>query len=244
MQLGAFYPFMRNHNALGERVNIWLLKEIFILKRKLGSRSSIILLGSATNDETSITHEIFSYSLLVYTSLWSHRKIKNNCSTTFFWVFPFLLSNQQTLNVLINSRYLNDPNTYPIDQQFLVGRALLISPTLLPVIFLSQRTQTSFFFIRNRQVFTLIFRKILGMNFHRVFRFSLSDSLLIWMHRWKKLMFMFAVVLFSQCRYLVTIWFLAVEIRLHYSLLHLKRAMLVEVYTGMMEILSVDFVSH
>ena len=31
-------------------------------------------------------------------------------------------------------RYLNDENTYSIDQQFLVGRALLVSPNLLPVM--------------------------------------------------------------------------------------------------------------
>jgi alpha-glucosidase (family GH31 glycosyl hydrolase) len=31
-------------------------------------------------------------------------------------------------------RYLNDENTYDIDQQFLVGRAILVSPNLLPVI--------------------------------------------------------------------------------------------------------------
>ena len=77
MQLGAFYPFMRNHNALGESVNIEMILFLFVLmtivflflKTKLGSRSSIVLLGNSTNHETSFTHEIFSQSLLVYTTL-------------------------------------------------------------------------------------------------------------------------------------------------------------------------------
>ena len=30
-------------------------------------------------------------------------------------------------------RYSNDPNTFDIDQQFLVGRAILVSPNLLPM---------------------------------------------------------------------------------------------------------------
>ena len=33
-------------------------------------------------------------------------------------------------------RYLDDENTFSIDQQFLVGRAILVSPNLLPVIIL------------------------------------------------------------------------------------------------------------
>ena len=73
MQLGAFYPFMRNHNALAQRVNISnhieLSYSLLLFLNKLGSRSSIIFMGSSTNNETSITYEIFIDSILVYTSL-------------------------------------------------------------------------------------------------------------------------------------------------------------------------------
>lgn len=50
----------------------------------------------------------------------------------------FLLSMKSDSFIIILiefcNRYLNDENTYSIDQQFLVGRALLVSPNLLPVI--------------------------------------------------------------------------------------------------------------
>ena len=46
-------------------------------------------------------------------------------------------------------RYLNDPNTYGIDRQFLVGRALLVSPNLIPVMLIikSQSKHRSVFFV-------------------------------------------------------------------------------------------------
>jgi hypothetical protein len=88
MQLGAFYPFMRNHNDLGEKVELFFLffDDWFPVHENIGSRSSIIFMGSSTNNERSIAYTIFINSILVYTSLWSNNIFKNCCSTTFLWV--------------------------------------------------------------------------------------------------------------------------------------------------------------
>jgi len=69
MQLGAFYPFMRNHNDLGQKVKFFFLINDLLLFENIGSRSSIIFMASSTNNERSITYAIFINSILVYTSL-------------------------------------------------------------------------------------------------------------------------------------------------------------------------------
>jgi hypothetical protein len=71
IQLGAFYPFMRNHNG-GGKVHIYnyigcMTCSYIITSNIVGSRSSSFFKGSTTNHETSCTHEIFTYSILVYT---------------------------------------------------------------------------------------------------------------------------------------------------------------------------------
>jgi len=57
MQLGACYPFMRNHNPLGQKVKILSYNKCCIHQyfKNLGSRSWIIFMGSTTNHETSNT---------------------------------------------------------------------------------------------------------------------------------------------------------------------------------------------
>jgi hypothetical protein len=136
MQLGAFYPFMRNHNDYGQKVNfskhIWHFISIFTYN-KLGSRSCSIFMGSTTNNETSITYEIFTYSILVHSLLSSSYFIKNCCTTTFLWVWIFFDTLWRALNLLFLFRYINDQNTYNVDQQFLVGSAILVSPNLVSV---------------------------------------------------------------------------------------------------------------
>ena len=57
------------------------------------------------------------------------------------------LSKFQRLFFLFFPRYLNDPNTYNIDQQFLIGRALLVSPNLLPVMTYSSVKVNAFLFL-------------------------------------------------------------------------------------------------
>jgi alpha-glucosidase (family GH31 glycosyl hydrolase) len=71
MQLGAFYPFMRNHNDRHAKVKFSkdILRFNFMIMTKIGSRSRSFFKGSATNHETSLTHEIFTHSILVHTSL-------------------------------------------------------------------------------------------------------------------------------------------------------------------------------
>ncbi len=68
MQLGAFYPFMMNHNDMHAKVKVYEYILILILIN-IGSRSSGFLTRSSTNYETSLTYEIFTHSILVYTSL-------------------------------------------------------------------------------------------------------------------------------------------------------------------------------
>ncbi|CAF0978923.1 unnamed protein product [Adineta steineri] len=96
MQLGAFYPFMRNHNDLGQKDQdpasfSWEAQQI--MKQALLMRYSFIP---------------FWYTLHYEASM-----------------------NSKTIIQPLFFEYLNDKNTYNIDQQFLIGRALLISPNLV-----------------------------------------------------------------------------------------------------------------
>jgi hypothetical protein len=77
MQLGAFYPFMRNHNTMGAKVNINLNNYFLNSFLLLGSRSSSIFMGSTTNHETGIIHEIFTLPVLVHSLLSSQYHIEN-----------------------------------------------------------------------------------------------------------------------------------------------------------------------
>ncbi|CAF3695883.1 unnamed protein product [Adineta steineri] len=97
MQLGAFYPFMRNHNSLGQKDQdpasfSWEAQQI--MKQALLMRYSLIPFWYTLHYEASTKSRTIVQSLF--------------------------------------SEYLNDENTYNIDQQFLIGRALLVSPNLLP----------------------------------------------------------------------------------------------------------------
>ncbi|CAF4568753.1 unnamed protein product [Rotaria sp. Silwood1] len=96
MQLGAFYPLMRNYNDLEQKDQdpasfSWETQQI--MKQALMMRYSLIP---------------FWYTLHYETAM----KSKTIVQPLFF-------------------EYLNDGNTYDIDQQFLVGRALLVSPNLI-----------------------------------------------------------------------------------------------------------------
>jgi hypothetical protein len=134
MQLGAFYPFMRNHNDLWEKVELFFLffDDWFPVHENIGSRSSIIFMGSSTNNERSIAYAIFINSIVVYTSLWSNNIFKNCCSTTFLWVRIHHSKKKKKFSYS-KFRYPDDETVYNIDQQFLIGRALLVSPNLQSV---------------------------------------------------------------------------------------------------------------
>ncbi len=89
-------------------------------------------MGSTTDHETSSTHEIFSYSILVHTLLSSQYNIKDRCWTTFLRVTIRLHISVERIRS-ISFRYPDDEYTYNIDQQFLVGSAILVSPNLVSV---------------------------------------------------------------------------------------------------------------
>lgn len=103
MQLGAFYPFMRNHNDLGQRVGFSHTHRLISSCWHLGSRSSCIFLGSSTNHERSVINALFIDSILVYTSLRSKNVLSNRCTTTF-------------LRVRIRS--INESSTYASSSDF------------------------------------------------------------------------------------------------------------------------------
>jgi lysosomal alpha-glucosidase len=95
MQLGAFYPFMRNHNDLGEK----------------------------DQDPASFSWEaqqIMKEALLIRYSLIPFWYTLHYEATTF----------SRTVVQPLFFEYPDDETVYNIDQQFLIGRALLVSPNL------------------------------------------------------------------------------------------------------------------
>ncbi len=86
------------------------------------------------------------------------------------------------------------------------------------------------------QLSMLTFHKILGMIFHLVFNSQLLGNSLIWIHLFKRSMFMFEVVSLFQCKFQVLILFLVVEIHSSYLLLYHHRVVQAEIYFGMMVI--------
>jgi hypothetical protein len=105
---------------------------IFLCIKHIGSRSCCILLDKSTDHETSITNAIYVDSILVYSSLSSSYIIENSSATTSFRVpyFCFFVLFFKPSEFL---RFPNDNNTLGIDQQFLIGRAILVSPVLVSV---------------------------------------------------------------------------------------------------------------
>ncbi|CAF2591307.1 unnamed protein product [Rotaria sp. Silwood2] len=96
MQLGAFYPFMRNYNDFEEKDQdpasfSWEAQQI--MKQALIMRYSLIPFWYTLHHEAAM-------------------KSKTIVQPLFF-------------------EYPNDANTYDIDEQFLVGRAILVSPNLI-----------------------------------------------------------------------------------------------------------------
>lgn len=93
MQAGAFYPFMRNHNDIASKVNfVFFICSLFLLHSILhiiGSRSCSILERCTTKYEKCITYEIYTCSILVYTSLWSNSQCSTHRTTTLFRVGYF-----------------------------------------------------------------------------------------------------------------------------------------------------------
>ncbi|CAF4135854.1 unnamed protein product [Rotaria magnacalcarata] len=95
MQLGAFYPFMRNHNDLGQKDQdpasfSWEAQQI--MKQALIMRYALVPFWYTLHHEAAM--------------------ISRTIVQPVFFEFP------------------GDENTYNIDQQFLIGRAILVSPNL------------------------------------------------------------------------------------------------------------------
>ncbi|GAM26216.1 hypothetical protein SAMD00019534_093910 [Acytostelium subglobosum LB1] len=95
MQLGNFYPFSRNHNAIGS-----MSQEPYTFNEEVTAISIAAINGK--------------YTLLpfYYTLFYQAHALGTPVVRPLFFEFP------------------NDPNTYALDTQFLVGTSLLVSPVL------------------------------------------------------------------------------------------------------------------
>ena len=102
MQLGAFYPFSRNHNNKGATS-----QEPYAFDEQV----------------TDISRHVLNarYSLLPYYYTLFHYASRPISSTN---------SPAATVTRPLFFEFPDDPNTYDIDRQFMVGNGLLISPVL------------------------------------------------------------------------------------------------------------------
>ncbi|CAF4749314.1 unnamed protein product [Rotaria socialis] len=98
MQLGAFYPFMRNHNAIGQKDQ-----------------------DPAAFSLT--TQQIMKQALLMRYSL----------APFWYTLYHKAAMVSRTLVQPLHFEFPNDNNTLGIDQQFLIGSAILVSPSLVSV---------------------------------------------------------------------------------------------------------------
>ncbi|CAF3331628.1 unnamed protein product [Rotaria socialis] len=96
MQLGAFYPFMRNHNAIGQKDQ-----------------------DPAAFSLT--TQQIMKQALLMRYSL----------APFWYTLYHKAAMVSRTLVQPLHFEFPNDNNTLGIDQQFLIGSAILVSPSLV-----------------------------------------------------------------------------------------------------------------
>ena len=136
-QLGAFYPFSRNHNSHGAKdqdPGYWIEN------------------GHPEVTEATKNALLTRYSLLLYlyTLFYRAHTIGDTVMRPVFHEYP------------------HDSNTFSIDQQFLWGRSLLISPFLYDVRihFISSAIHINFYFLkyRIRQKLTHTFQMMFGMN--------------------------------------------------------------------------------
>uniref|UniRef100_A0A8C6T772 Si:ch73-12o23.1 n=1 Tax=Neogobius melanostomus TaxID=47308 RepID=A0A8C6T772_9GOBI len=106
-QLGAFYPFSRNHNALDSKAQD---PSVFSPSARAAMREALLL----------------RYSLypLLYTLFHHAHAHGHTVARPLFWMPLFTFSPRPQVP--------QDPLTYGIDRQFLWGRGLLVTPVLLP----------------------------------------------------------------------------------------------------------------
>ncbi|CAF1263699.1 unnamed protein product [Adineta ricciae] len=95
MQLGAFYPFMRNHNDLGQKDQD---PASFSYQAQQSMKQALLMRYSLVPFWYTLHHEAAMISRTIVQPL--------------FFEFP------------------DDMDTYNIDQQFIIGRAILVSPNL------------------------------------------------------------------------------------------------------------------
>jgi alpha-glucosidase (family GH31 glycosyl hydrolase) len=94
-EVGAFYPFCRNHNAIGNRV------------QDPGSWSPEV--ADSSRRALEIRYTLIPY---LYTLFYKHYTVGGTVARALWHNFP------------------TDPNTFSIDQQFMWGSGLLITPVL------------------------------------------------------------------------------------------------------------------
>ena len=119
MELGAFYPFSRNHNTKGAMPQVSMTISFVVLRVQLTLLQEPYRWSSVANISKKVLGIRYSLLPYYYTLFYkAHRSVDSSNPPAATVVRPLFFE------------FPKDPKTYTIDKQFLVGNGILISPQL------------------------------------------------------------------------------------------------------------------